>query len=98
MAILLAELNGGTELFLGEKPGTVKVVKTIIRVEPAAYVAIVLSCVAYDLVELVARMAVLCLCIADGYSLRWLSHRPDVEGKAVRMALAKGPYFVGNNR
>ena len=98
LAVLLTELECFLQLVLRKQFGTVKIVKAVVSVKPAAHIAVVLQGMSNHKVELIARMAVLSGGIAHGDALRRHGHRLDVNGEPVGVALAEIPNGIGHGR
>ena len=98
LSVFLPEPEGFFEGGFGEELCTVEIIQPVFSVQPAADNAVVRECMADHLVELLAGVAVIRLCVADGDALSLLRHRADVEGEPVGVVLAEGPNLVGNHR
>ena len=95
LPVLLFELNGGSQRVLREQTGAVEIIESVVAVIPATDIAVVLQGMTDHALQLVARMAVLCSSVTDGYALRRAGHGMDVKRKAVGMALAESPHLIG---
>ena len=93
--ILFPELDGIFQCIFWKQLRTVKIIQIVLSIEPSAYKAIVTECMPDHLVKLVTRMAILCFCITDGYSLSQLCHCPNVNRESVWVGLTEYPNFVG---
>ena len=95
LSVLLPELDGFFQRGFGKQLRAVEVVQSVLCVEPTADKAIVAERMADNLVELVARVAVLGFCIADGTPLAWFRHSVNVECESVRVGLTESPNLIG---
>ncbi len=94
LAVVPGKLDCCGEAVFREDAVGVEVILAVLRVEPAAYIAVMLSGVLDNIWDAFAVEAVLGCFIRYNDAFRWLAHGVDIQGETIGIHLPHGPYGV----
>ena len=94
LAVFPCKLDCRGKAVFREDAVGVEVILAVLRVEPAAYVAVMFSGMLYNIWDAFAVKAVLGCFIRHHDAFRWLAHSVDVQGEAIGIHLPHCPDCV----